>query len=437
MKIRISLALLSGCLAFQSAYADIQSQDPRALGMGGATTAAANSAQAHLYNPSLLVNAKKNEDFNFEIYGSGRVADPLNLQDTLADFSNQQYISTFTTSLEAFNTTLTDPAIPITEKISTLPALIDTLTTAAENLQFGIQSLSAKSLTASANAGLMTSVPNGKIGWAVYFNGWADAGAKFNLGAGDNQTITDFIALPDQILTDLENGKTTSPDALLNPVNELDSTVTLDGVIVREFGVALASPYTLNNYTFDVGVTPKYMALQTFGFEQTLQQTEGESGQLDITDTQSYSAFNLDVGLSKQLNEYWKSGLIIKNLVPQRFKTPSKSGSEIKINPAVRVGTSYRYRWATVAADFDLTQNIAPASGVESRYFSVGTELDLWLAKLRLGYRANLAAANNNTTSIGLGLYLLGLNIDAAAAVGQGQSGPNDVNAALQIGLQW
>ena len=130
-------------------------------------------------------------------------------------------------------------------------------------------------------------------------------------------------------------------------------------------------------------------------------------------------------------------GLVIKNLIPQSFKTPSTSGSQIEISPAVRAGTSYQYRWATVAADLDLTTNTGPASGIDSQFLSVGAELDVWLAKIRLGYRANLATANNNTVSAGLGLYLFGLNIDAAAAFGEGAEGPNDINAGFQIGLQW
>ncbi|MDH5257335.1 MAG: hypothetical protein OEX07_04990, partial [Gammaproteobacteria bacterium] len=102
-----------------------------------------------------------------------------------------------------------------------------------------------------------------------------------------------------------------------------------------------------------------------------------------------------------------------------------------------RIGTSYQNNWVTAGIDLDLTRNDSAVSGEESQYLALGAELDVWLAKLRLGYRANLASDNNNTVSAGLGLYLFGLNVDAAVAFGEGETGPNDINAGLQVGLQW
>ncbi len=435
IKKTITLLSISSCLAFQATHAGNLPQDPRSLGMGGTGVAVANSAQAQFYNPSLLVNAKENEDFNFEIFANGRLADPNNLQSMLLDFSEKDYITNFVTALDDFNATLADNTLLPASKISTLETQVVTLTAASEDLQGGLRNLSDRSLSVNANGGIMTSVPSNKLGWAAYLNVWADAGVTFNLGKGDDQILTDFIAIPNAIISDLTSGNPV--DVAANPIDQLDSTITLNAVFVREIGVSLAMPYKVNNYAFDVGITPKLMSIQAFGYEQTLQESESEAGQIDPTVSNNYNSFNVDMGISKQLNDNWKSGLVIQNLIPRSFKTPSTSGSEIQIKPEVRVGTVYQYSWATVAADFDLTQNVGPASGLESRYLSVGAELDLWLAKLRLGYRANLAAENNNTTSAGLGLYLFGLNIDAAVAAGQGAAGPNDVNAALQIGLQW
>jgi len=262
MKMKTSIALITSCLAFQSAYANNQAQDPRALGMGGVGTAAANSAQAQFYNPSLLVNARENEDFNFEIPVAVNIADPNDLSGDLSNFASENYISNFLDSLTEINNAINTPSTT-----STPQQLIDNLISAAEGLQTGINSLSDKSLTAAGNAAIVASSPSGKIGWAGYFNAWGDAGAKFSLGKNDDLAMTQYI----NGLNGLASG--TLPTSLLeNPVDNLDSSISFDAVVVQEFGISLAKPYAIKNYNFDVGITPKYMAIKAYGFEQSLQQ---------------------------------------------------------------------------------------------------------------------------------------------------------------------
>ena len=429
MTIKTSIAFISGCLLIQTANASFQAQDPRALGMGGVGTAAANSAQAHFYNPSLLANAREDEDFNFEIPVTLRAADPDNLVDSVSDFAAGEYFKKFNAALTAIDERLkTHDTNPITP--GELDTLRGNLVTTANGVRSGINSLSNKALAINGNGGLMTSVPNRDISWAAYVNLWADIGAKLNVDPRDDAEMGNYITAlndvtPGNILTALPT----------SPIERLYSTVSFDAVQITELGISLAIPYQVNNYAFDIGLTPKYMAVKTYSFERTLEQSEQDDEVIDLTNSKDYNSFNLDIGLSRKLGENWKSGLIIKNLIPQSFETPT--GSDASISPAVRIGTSYQNNWVTAGIDLDLTRNDSAVSGEESQYLALGAELDVWLAKLRLGYRANLASDNNNTVSSGLGLYLFGLNIDAAVAFGEGETGPNDINAGLQVGLQW
>jgi len=435
MDIKKTFAALICCFIAQSAYATFNAQDPRALGMGGTSVAAGNTAQAHLYNPSLLASPMPEEDFNFEIFGAIRLADPDNLTDSFSDFGKEKYFSVFADSLTAMNDFIAKvKANPLDYTDSEKDSVALGFKSATENLQNAINALSNKSIISEFNAGIMTSDPREGISWAVYFNYWIDAGGTLNVDDRDNNELNTRIGVIDTVIaaTDATDIDVVS---LFNPIDSLYSNATIEGMAVQEIGIALAMPYAINNYSFDVGITPKFMSIKTYSYIRSLEQSEENNEIIDLSDSKDYSSVNLDLGLSKKLTENWKSGLTIKNLIPQSFET--SKGTELNISPELRLGTSYQNNWATVALDFDLTENEAPASGSKSRYLAVGTELDAWLAKVRLGYRANLASSNNNIASVGLGLYLLGLNIDAAVAQGQGETGPNDLNGAIQIGLQW
>ena len=218
----------------------------------------------------------------------------------------------------------------------------------------------------------------------------------------------------------------------------------MTGGIIQEFGLALATNVSLNGYDFDMGVTPKYMVVTTTDLVFELNDLEEDNDPFTDDNTKDYTTFNADIGLSKRLGENWKTGLVVKNIIPQSFDTPSKR-SKVKIDPAARIGASYRNNWITVGADFDLTENDSIGGFSKTRFLSLGAELDVWLLKLRAGYRANLASDGGNIPSLGVGLYLFGLNADIAVAGNQFEA-PNsledatefdDYSVAARIGFQW
>ena len=472
-------------------------QDPRALGMGGTSVAIANSSQAHYYNPSLLHNARQDEDFNFEIDLMLRVTDGEGLIGALNTFGEQNLIEEYQTGFDRFDTNLQgandnlvlfqnelNAAIPNPTDLQThydaLDANLDALEgadgatiqlrDATNGLKTGLESVSGKPLTFDLGAGISTSVPNmNTISWGFYANVWTTLSLKAQFAKEDGDVISevsDTLTNLDATITsvrgliDPNDLAGTNPTTITEPLEDLSdslntvggndfqeglqSSVIVSGGVIRELGLSLATNYAISGYEFDVGLTPKLLTVDATDHQIFLNDnTSGDDATFDINDVKTHNSFNADIGISKLLTENWKTGLVIKNLIPQSFDTPNGL-SEIKISPAVRVGASYQNEWVSAAADLDLTENEAMGGGSNTRYLALGAEFDAWLLKLRAGYRANLSNGSA-VPSLGLGLYLVGLNIDFAVAANSFEVPADedeakefdDISTALRIGIQW
>jgi len=416
-------------------------QDPRALGMGGVGVAAANSAQAHFYNPSLLHNARADEDFNFEIMGAIRAADNDHLIQAMKDFDDEQLFINFSDDLASFTTALARQVIDLNEVLSTR----DDFSNSSVALRQGIHDVTGKSITVDANVGTLLSIPNGqKISWTAYINGWSSFSVQGTLAPNDDQTMEDIINLLDFDINSFDPTVISNALDILDPENKLQSTLSMNGALFIEYGLSLASKYVTGGYDIDVGITPKYIQVVTYDYVRSLEELDQNSEPYEQEEEKTYSTFNFDLGISKQLTENWKSGIVIKNIIPQSFKSPS-GRSKARLEPAARVGVSYANNWINLGADLDLTENADVISFSKSRFLAMGAEVDVWLLKLRAGYRANLSAKGGNVPSIGAGLYLFGLNVDAAIAANQLDI-PSDIDelleyddlsASVQVGLQF
>ncbi len=430
------------------------SMEPRSIGMGGSSVAVGNSSQAHYYNPALLVSAPADEDFNVVIDIAGKGSDSDSLIRNAEEFSDREFLSIFTKDLNklifdidnALNDGLTSA------ELDSLLAQRDDLLSSSNNLQTGIQNITNRSLSGDFTLGLFASKPGEKYGWAAYFNRYLAIAAQGNLHPDDNQLMTDIIDVLDvqldredivqstaqlqSIVTNLEQ---------TNPEDRFASTVSLYGGDIKEFGFAYAFPATLNSYSFDVGITPKIMLIDTFDETRSLNQVENQSNIEKSGEIKSYTSLNLDFGVAKQLSGNWKSGLAVKNLLPQKFKTPN--GEKVKIDPAVRIGVAYVNHWLNVGADFDISENFDTAGYSRSRYATIGAEFDIWLLQLRAGYRINLTH-DISYPSLGLGLHVFGFSADIAVAgklpdPQEGDtgldviSGMEELNVGMRIGARW
>jgi len=412
-------------------------QEARGLAMGGVGVAAADSGQAHYYNPSLLASARKNEDFNFEIDATLRITDNNQLIEAVYDFAEQDLYTTFFTDLADLSKNIANALN--NGSTPTNIALVNTsqqkTVISARNLNRGINSISGKSLTADSNAGIVASVPDRNLGWAAYWNNWTNLEAHGSLSNNDTTVMNNIVSA-------LEPSTSSSIDfqTLQNQIANvtLDSTISLKGALFMEFGVSLARKSDPKSYSLDVGITPKYQHVIAFDYIKELNELDDEGGEIiDLDRRREYDTFNLDFGVSKQLSRNWKTGITVKNLIPKSFKTPS--GENIKLSPSARFGASFFTDWVTIGTDLDLTDNQDVSTNNKSRFLAFGAEFDVWLLQLRAGYRMNLSTENSNIPSLGIGLYLFGLNIDAAVAAKQTTdiTEVRDVSAALQLGINW
>ena len=430
----IAIFLISSITTLQNANATgFLPQDARALAMGGAGVAVGNSRQAHYYNPSLLINAPEDEDFSFENDVAIRIADSDGLIDSAADFADNDPISSLAESLITFDS---NPTVSNLEKV-----IDDSIL-----LQSSIRDVTNKSFTVDGNVGTFVSVPNKNISWAIYLNAWANVAFTGNLSDQDDQVMTDFITAGNN----LQAGGLLPSDIInfvsLDPTETLSSSISVQGAGVVEFGVALAKKQSINNYELDIGITPKIQRVTTYGVEKTLKELE-ESIELgeeldfsDQEDPQTTTSFNIDIGVSKELDENWTTGVVIKNLIPKSYDV-NNSTRDVKISPSARIGAAWRNNWISAGVDLDLTKNDDIASLSETQFLSLGAEFDVKFLQLRGGYRHNLASSGGGGPSAGFGLYILGLNLDAAVASNSFKASEitdiNNINASVQLGINW
>lgn len=202
--------------------------------------------------------------------------------------------------------------------------------------------------------------------------------------------------------------------------DQFDSSVHVVGVNVLEMGFGMGREFEYADETFYLGATLKYQyilitdaVIDYSDFEDdasdSIEETFEES-------TKDYSTVNIDLGASKDFNYKGTitTGLVIKDLIPQSFK--SSEGTRIEFEPKVRAGASHKTKYSTLAADLDITENQPLAIGVPTRYLSLGAELNAWnWFKVRTGYRNNLSVADSSIVSLGFGFTPWGTGLDITA----------------------
>lgn len=201
----------------------------------------------------------------------------------------------------------------------------------------------------------------------------------------------------------------------INPDAEditLESTARIVGVAISELAFSFSHEFNIYGEDIAIGITPKMQRVDIFDY------TVSVDDEIDLDDADDFktddTAFNFDIGAAKSFGDQdqLKVGLVVKNIISR--KVESIAGHVVKIEPQVRVGTSYSWNnWVNVAADLDLTENAPIGFGSSTQYLALGTELDVFnLMQLRVGYRSNLATHGEDIVSAGLGLSPFGVNMD-------------------------
>jgi len=226
----------------------------------------------------------------------------------------------------------------------------------------------------------------------------------------------------------------TATIANVDPQSELQARA----IAVAEVGISLARRMEFNFGELAIGVTPKYMQVSTIDYVANVRSAEFslDTNKLDST------AFNIDIGVAKQYNNGVTTGVVIKNLIPQSFKTADTTGKgDIEMKPQVRLGVAKSSVWnsvasTTLALDLDITENDPVGFGQKTRYLGAGAELDLFqTAQLRVGYKKNLSDGDySDSISAGLGISPFGVHMDLAVS-----ASPNldQVAGGLQLGFRY
>ncbi|HEY0666488.1 MAG TPA: conjugal transfer protein TraF [Gallionella sp.] len=431
-------ALLASCgTAFAVPFNSI---DPRSMAMGGAGVAVGDAKMAPFFNPALLTVTPEDDDFTLALPIVGvRAYDPQDFATSLDDFQNGNYVSNLDASISTYN------AAKTSANLSAISSNTTTLST-----QF--TTLSDKPIQAELGAAMVVGIPSKSLGAAFFANGWGAAGGVIKYR--DNQTLADLAYAMDTVAA---CQTTPTPSCLTtiatdpriqqyyDPVTQtvtfnttqLQSSVDIRGVAMSEIGVALSSEFSLGDSYFGLGLTPKMVRTTLFDYSADVN-SSNTGNATDSDYTAKYSGFNFDLGLAKDFENGWRSGLSVKNVLPKsydfkRIATGSPAGSPqittgtLKLKPQARVGVSHSNSWSTVAMDLDLTANDPAGFENQSQYLALGGELNAWgWAQLRAGYRANLKDTKRNVTSIGVGLGPLDITV-------AGNS--NEYGASLSLGF--
>ncbi|HQS58927.1 MAG: hypothetical protein B7Y56_12875 [Gallionellales bacterium 35-53-114] len=408
--------------------------DPRSMGMGGAGVAVADAAAAPLFNPALLSITRYSDDFSLTLPTLGaRVADPDDLIGSIDKFQSGNYVDNLQTSITALNDAIT-------------AGVIGPINTAAGSASTNISSLSAqlatlnnKPITFDAGAATVVGIPNKRFGIAFYANAAVATGGIFQYR--DAATLATLSTQASCLAAAADAGQVAACGTPSFTTDTLQSAVTMRGVMLAETGFALSREYRINKQNIALGITPKIMQAQLYDVpiginSPSLSNFNGNDYRAQ------YSLLNFDIGMAKNHRNGWRSGLVIKNVVPAflAFKrapvageTPVATGETLRLMPQSRIGVSYTNRWSAVALDVDLYRNDPAGLENYTQYIALGGELNGWnWGQLRAGYRVDLVNSSRNIASLGLGFSPFGVHADLAVA-----GNAHELGAAFQLGFRF
>lgn len=421
----LKLAIFSALLVSSSAALALpfNSFDPRSMAMGGAGVAVGDAAMAPFFNPALLSVSKDVDDFSlvFPMVGV-RVYDPANFR----DFEKGDYATKLQASINAFNAAATPTA-----------AQANAVANDTNVLNAELAKLSGKPVQAEFGAAMVIGIPSKKYGGAFFAGGSGALGGLVNYR--DGQTLTNLARVANEVAAcgDPPGGNVCLAQVAANnptyfngtgdftfTTTQLQSQTHIRGVAKAETGISLAREFTIRNQSLAVGISPKVVKVLMFDMVADANSNTTLTGDDYRAE---YTNFNFDLGVAKDHKNGWRSGFVVKNVIPYSYDfkraptagtTPVPTGVKLELKPQARVGVSHANKWSTVALDVDITRNDPAGLEDKSQYIALGGELDAFgWAQIRAGYRADMVNSERNVASLGLGLALFKVvHVDIAAA---------------------
>lgn len=405
--VRIVLAVTLLTAAYRAAALPFTSFDPRSLAMGGTGVASATSGNASFYNPALLSASFQDDNFAVELpIVKAEYYDPHNLRTAAQDFNNADYVNNLSNAIGQY-------------KANPGTATGNQVIKSANDLINGLNSISDKQMQLDIDAAFVVARPGRALGLSLYFNAWVLGGGVGHFTQADENAIK-------QVINEVNNNSLNVTD----PTNNLTSSVDARLAGIAEVGISVSRQFNLFGQDIAVGITPKYVRVQTYDYLFTGSNLDNAKISLNNNKTVN-SNMNVDLGFAKEFGDEWRAGLTVKNLFSHTYRTVYNNA--LKVAPQVRVGAVHHNSWSTVAADFDLTENDPAGFDAKTRYLGLGAEFDAWhWAQLRVGYRLNIADTRTSIFTGGVGISPFGVHMDLALA-----GNAHEIAAALQTGFRF
>lgn len=433
----------TGALLFSSSFAvaiPFSSFDTRSMAMGGAGVAVGGADAAPLFNPALLSVANDKDKFSIILPTVGiRVADPDKLLDSIDKFQSGNYINKLQNDITALNNAVNATPQNQTTIQNAANAIGNPTTGSLIAVSNQLSTLSNKPITADGGVATVVGIPSKKLGVAFFANGSVATGGIFKYT--DAPTIQALATNANNCASNATLYASACNTLSTFNTNSLTSGINFRGVLLSEFGFSLSREFHPYNKSYAFGITPKIIKATLFDALIKV----NNSNQTNVTGADyiaEYNIANFDLGAAKDYNNGWRTGLVLKNVIPYKldFKratpsgtTPVPTGNTLTLNPQARFGVSHATSWSTVALDVDLTRN--DPSGLENntQYIALGGELNAFgWAQIRAGYRVDMVDSARNITSLGLGLSPFGVHVDLAVA-----GNANEVGASFQLGFRY
>ena len=428
-KLAIAIGL---SIASTSALASPQTAlSARAFAMGGTGVAVAQPSAAASANPAMMA-AQQHEwvdDFGLTIPSiNARLADEEEVVDQIDDI--QDLIDDLDASISSFDVSNPD---------------INSLQTSAGELSDRLADLNRDTMRANIGAGVSLAVPSPRLAVGVFANGNLTATVRGEVPDEDRAFLNQLRDAEDADnvakLLKSDNSEYINEDGSL----ALNSKGRILASAVTEVGVSFARTFDIEGETLQLGVSPKFVKLQTFQYSEGV--ADFDDDDFDASDYETdKTGFNLDLGAAYAFgeNNEWNTGVVVKNLIPMKLDSAQErleldeKKHTLKLDPMVTAGIAHSGDFHVLTAELDLTKKEAFGYEDDTQWLAFGAEFDAWRwAQLRAGVRQNLASNSDNDGieedtqfTAGIGLNAFGARLDLA-----GLYSSADVGAALEFGV--
>lgn len=435
MKTKVALSVGAALLSLNVSASPLSnSNEAKALGMGGVGVAVTDITNAMTHNPAILSSRKIKDGWFLSLPSlSVGVSDEDDFVDAIDNFQDNNSIDALQDAIDA----------------SGMPGSYNHIADVADNLSGELSNISDRRIEGDIGGLISLAIPGQKFGFGIKASFGTSIGGEIQYrDAGNLNDLSSDLRAFENCYEDNMNalGSCLPQDLDLNFVDpntgdvdfdvdeDLQSQVLAQGLVIGEVGFAFTHMHMFGKTPVSFSVMPKMQHISVLHYGVGVDVADVD----DITDDEfinDKTAFNADIGMLVELSDHVNVGFTVANLVAQEVETAvpvSEGGELIEIEPQAKLGAAYEYAWFTVAVDADLTKNKRPF-GVEEQIVAVGAEMDAWdFAKIRVGYRHDLEDAERDLISAGVGLNLLGLTVDLGAAANEDKA-----IASLQLGYKW